>query len=236
MVDSVTADFNDPLIPERSEAQVASSAVDGNAQTATSTTNSTAPGAEPVEQSPPAPARVAPEEPIIVYTEAVPDSTRTGAPETTAHSDVLSVEVIEDLNIKLLQAAKLGYNDQVGTLLDQGADIETRDVEGFTPLINAVNFAKLETVVVLLQQGADPNARTYPAIAGEKRCFYGGKDAVCRWHDQPVIYFAFVNLARGSRTPSEKRPFYLAIAEQLIMAGATCPADYAEDCAKLISP
>ncbi|MDJ0607941.1 MAG: ankyrin repeat domain-containing protein [Kiloniellales bacterium] len=58
----------------------------------------------------------------------------------------------------LLQAAATGEVELIGYALDQGADIETRDPRGNTPLLLAARAASAAGVEMLLQRGADPGA------------------------------------------------------------------------------
>ncbi len=88
----------------------------------------------------------------------------------SAHADTRRT----DLNIEadLLNAAAMGDSVRVGTLLKQGAKIETRDAQTtWTPLMMAARGGHVATVRVLLQRGARVNARsvgsakTYMALA-----------------------------------------------------------------------
>jgi ankyrin repeat protein len=58
-------------------------------------------------------------------------------------------------NQQLLLAAKEGDTAAVRQLLKQGADIETKDHGGSTPLALAAEFGHGDTANLLLQQGAD---------------------------------------------------------------------------------
>ncbi len=58
----------------------------------------------------------------------------------------------------LLQAAAAGQAELIGYALDQGADIETRDPRGNTPLLLASRAASAAGVETLLKRGADPGA------------------------------------------------------------------------------
>jgi ankyrin repeat protein len=47
-------------------------------------------------------------------------------------------------------------------LIEQGADVNYKDKDGFTPLHNALNLpSQIETARYLLKVGADINAQTY---------------------------------------------------------------------------
>ncbi len=48
---------------------------------------------------------------------------------------------------------------EVISLLDQGADINAKNINGFTPLMYASNFANAETVQFILDNGADIHAK-----------------------------------------------------------------------------
>lgn len=64
-----------------------------------------------------------------------------------------------DLNQQLLDAAEDGRTADVMDLLAKGAEINTRDDEGRTPLILAAGYGQTETVRALLAKGADLNAK-----------------------------------------------------------------------------
>nr|8G3K_B Chain B, Cryo-EM imaging scaffold subunit B with DARPin - RCG-33 [synthetic construct]8G42_A Chain A, RCG-33 - Cryo-EM imaging scaffold subunit B fused to DARPin [synthetic construct]8G47_A Chain A, RCG-33 - Cryo-EM imaging scaffold subunit B fused to DARPin [synthetic construct]8G4F_A Chain A, RCG-33 - Cryo-EM imaging scaffold subunit B fused to DARPin [synthetic construct]8G4H_A Chain A, RCG-33 - Cryo-EM imaging scaffold subunit B fused to DARPin [synthetic construct] len=64
----------------------------------------------------------------------------------------------EELDKKLLEAARAGQDDEVAALLAKGADVNAHDTFGFTPLHLAALYGHLEIVEVLLKRGADINA------------------------------------------------------------------------------
>src|SRR6516225_4204120 len=65
----------------------------------------------------------------------------------------------QELNAKLLQAAKAGDNEQVQKLLGQGADPNTRDNDRTTPLILMASSGLTDGVEALLKKGAYVNAK-----------------------------------------------------------------------------
>ena len=127
--------------------------------------------------------------------------------------------------IPIIKAAREGRTSQVQALLDKGVGIESKDEKGNTPLIEAVTYGQVDTVALLLKRGANPNARTKSVAPGIKLCAYGGQEVECRWHNQPVLYFALVNLTRDSRTPLQERPRYEQIGKLLIQANAKCRSE-----------
>ena len=64
------------------------------------------------------------------------------------------------LNRALLQAAEAGDSTQVRELLAQGADIETRDEDGWTPLMLALAAYERYTAALLVELGAPTHATT----------------------------------------------------------------------------
>ncbi len=64
-----------------------------------------------------------------------------------------------DLNSGLIQAVKDGNIDRVRLLIAQGADINTRDNRGGTPLHWAAYYNRKEIAKLLLMQGADINIK-----------------------------------------------------------------------------
>ena len=57
-------------------------------------------------------------------------------------------------------AVKSGNDEDIAKLLDEGADVDTRDAEGMTPLIIASRDNRPNTVKLLLAHDADVNAQT----------------------------------------------------------------------------
>jgi ankyrin repeat protein len=64
------------------------------------------------------------------------------------------------LGDKIHQAAKSGDLAAVKQLLNDGADVNEKDQNGWTPLHWAAWKGNNEIVVLLLSKGADANART----------------------------------------------------------------------------
>jgi ankyrin repeat protein len=65
----------------------------------------------------------------------------------------------KELDKALLAAVREGDHNSVESLLDQGADLETRNAVGDTVLMQAVLNADKDMVQLLLRRGADVNAR-----------------------------------------------------------------------------
>jgi ankyrin repeat protein len=71
--------------------------------------------------------------------------------------DVNSRDVFGD-NAGLHWAARLGLAEMARLLIDNGADVNIRNDEGYTPLHWAAGEGQKELVVILIAHGADVNA------------------------------------------------------------------------------
>lgn len=89
-------------------------------------------------------------------------------------------------------------HEVVQRLLDQGADPDSREEDGMTPLLWAANSGCLETVRILLAAGADPNAV---------------------WDDGTTPLIEAV-VGDSAAAIEEMHPIYAQIVELLLEAGA----------------
>ncbi|HEA64703.1 MAG TPA: ankyrin repeat domain-containing protein, partial [Candidatus Aminicenantes bacterium] len=69
------------------------------------------------------------------------------------------------LSFPIPRAISGSHTQVIQALLASGADVNVKDINGFTPLIGAAATGKMEIVDVLLKHGADPNARSYDVRA-----------------------------------------------------------------------
>jgi ankyrin repeat protein len=69
-----------------------------------------------------------------------------------------SVSFAQDHSQALIEAAKQGDLEQVRELLDKGADVNVRYINGMTVLMAAARGGNLEIVKLLIEKGADVNS------------------------------------------------------------------------------
>jgi len=89
-------------------------------------------------------------------------------------------------NLRLLDIARAGDTEEAEYLLGLGADVNTRNAWGWTPLMFAVDYGHAETCKLLIQNGADVNARNnagwtiliYAVIKQEQNQEYAG---ICKF-------------------------------------------------------
>ena len=65
----------------------------------------------------------------------------------------------DELDQQLMEAAKNGDNKQLMGLIDSGADVNSGDLAGNTPLICAAKYGHIECVRILLKKGASINSQ-----------------------------------------------------------------------------
>ncbi|MDP6353429.1 MAG: ankyrin repeat domain-containing protein [Alphaproteobacteria bacterium] len=71
---------------------------------------------------------------------------------------LLAGAALADDGQRLLDAARDGDTATVALLLDQGVDVESPDIGGWTPLVWAAAYLHVDTVRVLIESGADLEA------------------------------------------------------------------------------
>jgi ankyrin repeat protein len=64
-----------------------------------------------------------------------------------------------DLDLKLIESAKLGDKAKVAALIKQGANVNAQDIGGYSALMNAAANGHSDVVKILLSEGADPSLR-----------------------------------------------------------------------------
>eukprot|EP00397_Hematodinium_sp_SG-2012_P014977 GEMP01015244.1.p1 GENE.GEMP01015244.1~~GEMP01015244.1.p1 ORF type:complete len:427 (+),score=89.78 GEMP01015244.1:59-1282(+) len=84
------------------------------------------------------------------------------------------------LNSSLLVAAELGYVQEVNRLLDQGADVNARNVSGSSVLNEACVQGSTPIVGLLLRRDADPNIADQDLRTPLHRCAFHGWDQCIR--------------------------------------------------------
>ena len=62
------------------------------------------------------------------------------------------------LDKQLLDAARYGRTETVRLLIAQGANVNAKDDDGWTPLHLATKYDRTETARVLIEKGAKENA------------------------------------------------------------------------------
>ena len=80
----------------------------------------------------------------------------------------------QNLESVLLEAASAGNTDMVRSFLDKGANIESKNEVGATPLIFASAKGQKEVVALLLDRGANVNAKTSTGITPLMAAASGG--------------------------------------------------------------
>jgi len=77
-----------------------------------------------------------------------------------AATEIIQLLKVHGAEIDIFLAASIGDNDQISTLLRQDSElVRTRDAEGSEPLFYAAKNLHIHTVELLLERGADVNAK-----------------------------------------------------------------------------
>jgi len=109
-------------------------------------------------------------------------------------SPAVSALAAGDKNDELLEAIMDGDIERAKSLIDAGADVNARDIDGWTPLMYAALNGHTEIVELLIESGADVNAKG--ALRGTALLLAAAKGETIR--------------ARGPQQPQSKaRPYCL---------------------------
>jgi hypothetical protein len=95
-----------------------------------------------------------------------------------------------DSDPDLLAASRKGQTDRVRTLLDKGANVESKDKDERTPLMLAARNGHAETVALLLERGAKPDVRDRQGWTAYGLAFFSsasGRDAVLKSLPHPPL-------------------------------------------------
>ncbi len=84
------------------------------------------------------------------------DANNTQSPQTVSNGDVKPLQA--DINLRLYQAANDGDVNAVQAAISEGGDVNFMD--GESPLMAATHYGHTDVVMLLLENGADVNAKT----------------------------------------------------------------------------
>jgi hypothetical protein len=128
------------------------------------------------------------------------------AVESPAQASPPYVEATRDIDLQLLDESQRDEPATVRRLLKQGANVEARDQNGFTPLVLATSSGLTSTVTVLLEAGANTEAKDDDGSTPLMRSAIVGNAAIAK-----ILIRSGANVeARddGGRTPLILAAFY----------------------------
>ena len=132
-------------------------------------------------------------------------------PDLASPDQVVTKEKLEnwlaegaDITQELSNAVIANDFDRVKFLVSKGADVNKADSQGWTPLQSAARQRRDEMIKLLIELGADVNARRTDAAGGGASCAITCRRSRCCW-----------SMAPTSEKPGQEgfRPLPLAIAE-----------------------
>jgi ankyrin repeat protein len=106
-----------------------------------------------------------------------------------------------DWNNKLLNYSSNGNLKGVKKCLENGADVNCEDNDGWTPLISSSNNGYLEIVKVLIENGADVNCKC--------KCKYGSTPLIwaSRYDNLEIVKLLIENGADWNMKDKDKKDF-----------------------------
>ena len=127
------------------------------------------------------------------------------AVENASPLDPAEPEPLDELSLLLLDAARNRDQDTVRRLVDDGANLTTKDLDGETPLHLAVHNNDKSMVQFLLEKGADPEAI---AANGNKPLYNA---AASGYFDIAQILLGFKASVEAFNVEEQRTSFYQAV-------------------------
>lgn len=128
--------------------------------------------------------------------------------------------------LDLSDAVKVGSLERATSLLEEGAEVDARDKQGWTPLHNAANSGNEKLVQLLIKHGADVNAKDYQYERTPLHiAAYNGQLAI-------LTTLLKAQATLDNTDVNERTPLHLAVwsgqkreAQSLLIAGANIDAN-----------
>ena len=160
------------------------------------------------------------EETIFLGTTNQPETETAGRSNTILTADVASLDDAQIIDRRFRIVAARGHTPKFAALLDRGADIESKDLLGWTPLHLAILSVSPPAVRMLLDRGADFNVKNRHGLTPMDLAFAyacnGVKDVLKSWPGiniplglketvSPEDRGSFLEAAKAGNIPEVKR-------------------------------
>jgi hypothetical protein len=115
---------------------------------------------------------------VVAGGAATGGASASGAAAGAAAAGAFSAGRVTDPAVRLRRAAEAGDLSQLQSVIEQHADIESRDAGGRTALMLATLQGQAQSVDALLAAGADPNAADARGVTPLQAAIAGGKTGI----------------------------------------------------------